>query len=355
MRDDGTILVPVLDTVGQFMVSSVVNDFGQFWITLPKDFNLDYLKRDYRVVFWRKPAGGSMYIEFSGLMRTFITEDDENGNTIHKVGGPSLEYLLSSRVINADPTSALATQTDVADDMIKTFVTNHLGASAGSRAISSTYFSVAANAGLGPTITMTVPYRNLLDVLKDISNAARLAGTETYFRMRPTGNTTFILETQTGQPGIDRTATNSGLIFGKEFGNLTSPKLVEDWMGESNYVYGLGQMSGTAYNVQPAEDTSRSTGSVFALREGVAQINAEDSASILSGAQKAVIENRPVKQFTGQPQSVDGAIYGKDWDKFDKVNTTYNGLYFPSVIRGTTVTVDASGKEDIQATMEAYL
>jgi hypothetical protein len=342
-RDDGTRLC-IIDTVGAFSMTSIVNNVGNFTLTLPQGFNKTLIARDRRILFWRRPASGSMYLEFEGLIRKITTSADEYGNITRIIGGPSLEYLLSGRVVPWTAGQTTATQTMTADNMLKYVAWMNAGTSAeATRQYSSTVFSVQSYTTSGPTVTKTFGYRGALDVMREVCDAARQYGTETYFSIFPTGSVTFEYRTQINQPGSDRTGAGNTIIFGLEYGNLKNPRLIEDWTNEYNYVYALA----SDQTVTTAAD-SRGQSSLFALRETTVRGGVAD-------ARAKVVASRPALTFTAELLSVPRSIYGLDWRFGDRVTITFDGRQFAALVRSVTISVNETGAETISSLVEAYL
>ena len=361
-RDDGTRL-KVLDTVASFEYTLAVNTYGHFVVNLPFGFDKNLLRYDHRIYFWRKPEGGAMSLDFEGLIRIPSEWADERQKLFRAIEGYSLEYLIEGRLIAASTASTAANKVDNADDLLKAFVRDHLGANAvAARQISSTYFSVASDLALGPTIYRGASYEFLLDTLRGICDSSRGAGTELFFRIAPTTDSSnevksFEFRTYTGQPGADRTSdVANGLIFGMEYGNLRNPKLVQDATEEANVMYALGQGLEDIRLVQTAEDTARSGRSIFGRREGKVEANNEpDPNAVQDLADAELVNRRPKDHFTGDLVSTERTLYGRDWKHGDKVTVTFAGRQFDALVQAVTVAVDGNGNEFIQTQAEAYL
>lgn len=353
-RDDGRRLI-IIDNPTSFWCTKTVNNIGGWEIVLPSDFDKALIAKDRRIKFWRKPEGGAMYQEFQGFLRRWSYSADEDGAITRVIGGASLNYLISGRVVAYKSTTSQAQKTDQADDFLKALALENLGASAGTdRVLASSYFTIANDVSLGPSITKGMSYRNLLDVFREICNTARNLGTEVYFDLVPNGDSAFMLMTYTGQRGLNRTGAG-GLIFGQENGNLIKPKLDYDAMNETNVVYGLGAGEGPARDVQSAQDTARMTASLFARREDTVEASTETSAGVLAKAQSKVVEGRPLGRFSGTLQSAPGSVYGKDWGFGDKVKVSFDDEQYTVMVRSVTCAVNGRGVEDVTSLAEAYL
>jgi len=357
--------VDLVEGVVKFSYTLAVNSYGPFSLTLPEEVDLNILALDNRVLFWRRPPGGQLSLDYEGFIRKRRTMADRSGNIVRVVSGYSLEYLLAGRQVAYPAGHAQASQTDQADDMLKAIARFNLGSSAltgnGRKSngdLSTTFFSVEADAAGGPSITKAFSYRNVLDVLKEIAQAARTAGTEVYFAIRPTTEAAFEFQTRIGQPGRDRTSDTGqgGLIFGLDRGNLELPILEEDATDEVNYAYALGQGEGANRVIQTAEDTTRSQRSLWGKREGKIDARQNSSAAgVTDEADSLLVARRPVNMFSAKLLSRPGSVYGLDWWFGDRVTVSFDARQFDALVRAVTVSVDETGREEIDTMLEAYL
>lgn len=368
-QPNGTRLA-VMDLAGDFTYTRALNGAGFFSIALPFEFDQTLLKPDNRVYIWRKPVGGAMAIAFAGLLRRIVTSTDAAAKTSRLIQGPGMNYLLAGRVAAyvEGNTNVDTTVTPVAaDDLLKAIVRTNLGSTAtvangrkASGVIDASYFGVAANLTLAPTLALAFSYRNVLDICKEICDASRTAGTELYFDIVPAiedGDThTVEFRTYIGQPGKDRTADgDSPMTFGLEFENLAEPELIEDGTDEVNRAYGLGQGQEAERIIEYADDVTRQAASLWALREGTAQALVDTSAGVQDVADAALAAGRPQTTFTAKLRSVTGYTMGVDWDWGDRVQGSYDGRDFEALVRAVTVSVNGDGYESIDAAIEGYL
>ena len=348
LHADGTRL-KTIDTAGPFSMTSVIGGVGTFSLVLPQGFDKSLIAIDRRVRFNRKPAGGAQYVEFEGILRHPRTEQDDNDLYKRTLMGPSLEYIVSSRVIQADVGDAKSDKTGAIDDLMKAYVAEQLGASAGARQMAAGLFTADGNVTLGPSTTKSASYRVLADTLHELSDAARAAGNEVYWGIVPTPPG-FVFRTYVGQPGADRSTTNP-LIFGPKRGNLRRGVLDEDWTNEANSAIALGLGTGAA-RITTAT-AARSTNSLLALRE--VTVSQPTATGGTEAANSLLTASRPAITFTGELQSTGNTIYGRDFFKFDKVLIDFDDRQFPGFIRSVTVSVDENGYETIIPYVEAYL
>jgi hypothetical protein len=187
--------------------------------------------------------------------------------TIQLKGVDANDLLFRRHIINFSGTDG-ANKTDFTDDMMKEYVDEQAvtdgsdpAASFGTRAI--TGLSIQADTSSGPSISRSASWRNLADLLTDLSKASRAEGTEVFWDVKETvgtGSISFNFQTKTGQPGADLT---SSVVFDEARGNLEESSLTEDYTQEVNYVYGLGQGQGENRTVQQVWDADRINASAY--------------------------------------------------------------------------------------------
>lgn len=366
-RDDGQRLT-ILDQAGPFTFTRAANSEGFFSIPLPQGFDRSLLAFHRRVYFWRKPVGGALSIAFAGFITRIVTTTNANGHTSRYIQGPGLNWILRGRdaAYPEANTNVDTTATPVAaDDLLKAIVRTNQGATAtvangrfSSGVINASYFGVAADLTLGPVLAQAFSYKVVLDVLREICDASRQAGTELYFEVVPAiedgSQHTVEFQTFIGQPGKDRTADSAGggLTFGLDFGNMAEPELVEDATDEVNRAYGMG-LDGL---VVVSDDVTRQSRSIWALREGLApSLMAETVQAITDAADAAVTAGRPKTTLACKLLSVPGYTYGLQWDFGDRVTVSYDGRQGDALVRAVTISVDENSQESIDAVVETYL
>jgi hypothetical protein len=353
---DGVIIAP-LDAALSFEYTVVVNDVGRISVSLPGDFDPDLIAKDNRITIWRKAPQGALRQMIHGLLTWWQWSDDDAGQTTLRIAGPSLNGLLRRRIVAYAAGSAQTSKTGTVDDLMKEIVDENFGPSAAAaRQLSA--LSIGADASAGPSISKAFAWRRVLDVLNDLSGAARTAGNEVYFGMSARTAGAFEFETFVGQPGIDRrTGTAHPLLFSVELGNLRSPSLTIDYDSEENFIYCGGKGEGALRRVKTAEDTTRSGLSALARSEGFADARneADTDASVQAEADAALVAGRPVVRFEASIVDREGARYGLDWDVGDRVSASYAGQTFDNcLIRSVHVSVNSQRAESIDAKLEWF-
>lgn len=350
---NGNRLCPPLENAKSFTYTHAMHNLGFFSVVLPESFMRELVGIDRRVLFFRKPDNASMKRDFVGFTRRKVTETDTNSVTTRLAQGYSANHLLDGRIVYAAAGSSQAQKTAAVDNMMKAIVTEQAGTSAATaRQFDSAFFSVQDNSSSGPSLTKGFAYRPMLDVLRELNEASRQAGTEVFFQVMPLDIDKFVFVTSTTQLGRD---VSDRVEFSLERENLSSVRLVEDWSNERNFGYGLGGDTGADRYIATSEVTERSGISWYGRREVTKDARTQDDAGAQTAAYAIVTEHRPLTTFAGAIKSIPGCAYGVDWYYGDRVAVSYDGRTFDAIIRAVTVSVDEGGKETISARLEAYL
>ena len=362
LTNDRGVRLVLLDNVEQFNWNRVVNGIGRCSVVLPDGFDRGLIGIDYRIEIWRAAEEGlPLALENSFMIRRPHTETNTATTTKIDLNGVGGNDLLKRRVVAWVAGSAEARKTDFIDDMMKDIVRENLGALAGndpdgnSRSFDAAFFSVDPDTGLGPSITKSFSWRNVLDVLQDLSEAAREAGDQVYFAVEPANVTDYIFKTYINQLGQDRRFPGgfNPITFSVEDGNIEFPSLDEDYDEELNYVYGAGQGEGAGRNIQTAFDLAAMNRSIWGRREGFRDSRQEDTdAGVTAEAQAKLSEGRPKRRFSAELTSIAGSRYGLDWGFGDRVTVTYADRQFDAMIWSVSISVDEDGLETVIGRVE---
>ena len=344
----------LLDNIEMFQWTRIVNGIGRCTIILKDDLPEHMIDIDRRIEIRRAPEDKEFNLENYYFIRR--PERDTDQNNINRLTVYSLDpnELLKRRIVAYAAGSAQANKTDFIDDMMKEIVYENLGAGAiAARDMTGSGFTIAPDAGLGPSITKSFARRNVLTILQDLSDIARNEGTEVYFAVVPNG-LDFRFETYIGQPGLDRTYdTADPIIFSLEFGNLLMPTLEEDFEDEVNYVYGGGQGEGVGRTIVEVNDAVRINRSIWNRREAFRDARHEATAAgVEDEAQARLAEGRPKRRFAGILISTPTTRYGTDWNLGDRCGISYAGQQFDGLIRAISGSVNREGFERVEARVE---
>ena len=350
--------IAYLSDVGPFSYTKALNADGDFSISLPPTVKLRELAKDQLIRISRRPPGGVLAADFAGIIRDWSSAQVSSGFS-RSIMGPGMGWVLSGRVVAYPAGHAQAEKTDEADDMMRAIVRYNLGSSAttangrkATASLSSAAFSVQADVGLGPSLSLGFSYHNVADVLRKISNAARAAGTPVYWEMVPNG-TAFEFRVNVGQLGQDLTSGRNALTFGPEFGNFSGGRLTFLSRDERNYSYALGKGQKDLRNVQVSEDTARSQASIWSLREGaVEDTQLTTDAALIDRADAETMAGRPLWVLEGDLVSTEDTQYQRDWNLGDLVKVSFDGFQSPALVRAVTVAVDGVGRETVTGAIE---
>lgn len=349
----------VLTEISEFRYSRVVNGIGSFVLQMPADaIEERFLRPDYRVIFMRGVDERPQRVERWYFMRKFTWATDTSGNEVVIVEGPCLNDLLRRRIVAYAAGTAQADKTDYADDMMKEIIKQNMGGSSVmARRWSNDGLAVEGDLSHGPLLTKSFAWRNVLDVLGDLSEAARDAGTEVYFDLVPAIDATYdiVFATFTGQRGSDRRAVASmnPAIFSLEYGNLDTPQMIQDYGYEVTYVYGGGQGEEEARTIEEMSDSERLNRSAFGRIEDWQDARNEDSdAGVQDAARSRLASGRPRVRFIGVLRDMPSSRYGVEWDFGDRVTVAYRGQQYDGMIRSVVIGVDNQAVETIDARVE---
>lgn len=365
-RDTGDRLA-LLDTYINFEYAKTVNEIGAFTVTMPitwLDANPDILDIDRRINIWRKVDTGLTQIVFAGFVRRLAYTTDEKGMTTITISGPSLDDLARRRIIAyADEPSYDGISTDsekigAADNAMKAFVSGNMGllATDTARRISSTYFAVETNLTLGPTVSLNAPHRNLFDVLNDLADQSRGAGTELYWSFVPVDDAK--VEFRVNKTYLNEDHTLSAphpVLLGIDYGNLVEASLEIDWSEEVNYIYAAGQGEDIGYNETTVSDSARLNQSIWARTEawGDVRENPDDiDGGVTASANQALAEGRPRRRFSAQLIDSVGTRYGLHYNFGDRVTAEYRGHQYDCLVRSIRAQVEDTGKETLEIRLE---
>lgn len=350
---------------GALEYTNVVGDIGPFNISLPyPQFDITKARKDARLVVWRKPPGGARYLDYAGLVRSDpIPEIYQRGSELYCIlRGVSYNHVLKRRHIAYKVNAAGFQHAGAADDVMKTFVYENLGAGAiAARDISAVGFTIQANVTAGTSISKQASFDNLLDVLKDISDDShKTEATCAYFGVVPLNNGWQMeFRTNIGQWGNDHrhpsgpsgvTGAQGPVVLSLGRQNIDNASLINSSVDEITDVYGLGPGDGTTRNVQEASDAARIGASPLNRIESTVNANncvgATANADILAMAQAAVRAGRPRRSFSASIVDVPGTVYGKHYGCGDYVTTEFVKNIMDCRIEAVTVNVNTSERDE---------
>lgn len=355
LTTDAGVRLKQLSTALGLSASKADGKISWFFLNLPISFDLNLINRDRLVQIWRAPEGGRLGLWQVYFLRKWTYANQDGRETI-LIEGPDTKDLLRRRIVAAYASSAQASKTDYADDMMKEVVTQAIAdgvaptPTAGTRVWSN--LSIAADVSAGPSITKSFPFDYLMTpagsgVIPLLQKTAKENGTEVFFDIVPnavgTNSISFMFQTYIGQPGQD---VSNQVVFDLSRGNLKNPSLTYDWSEEENYIYGAGQGERSGRNVQQVYDSDRYNASIWNRCEGFADARNESTdAGVQSAANSKLNEGRGKIRFVADLVDTEGTRFGRDWDFGYLVKTRYKNIEFNSIIRSVTLAIDKNGEK----------
>lgn len=336
------------------------NAVGRWSLTIPDGLIDDALiQRDAMVELWRAVPGRRPDLITVGFTRA-VRYSDEGGVDMLTLRGPDANELLYTRIVTEGAINQYSRKTSTAaDDVMKDIVRRSMDSSAADsdRDLSDYGLTVEADAGGGPTISRSYPRKFVLQVLQEIANAARAAGTRVLFGIVPIpkGDTLdFEFRTWITRRGADRTQTGGNpTFFGKEWGNLEAPDLVYDYSNEVTVVYAGGQGEGDDREVVEVEDSDRRNATPWNRREVWVDAATQNTTDEITEAARTTLDmERPRIVFNGTLKDTPQTRYGVDWEFGDTVTAEHRGLQFDGDVDKVRLDKSRDGLEVIETHIE---
>lgn len=324
-----------------FSFSRSVNSPGSFLLYFMRragETEAQFLARmavfeiDGQVEFWRRwpeqGIGWQLEGEFLTLdLRAYATVE---GGMMLYVSGRGYLDLLGRRIVE-DPTgSAEARKQGVAETVIKEYVEEQCGPTAGARALPGLTVQAdgaTGNAG-GP---WGKQYQVVLDVVQEIRSTG--GGDVDVVGVGPAA---FEFRWYLGQRGTDRTAT---ILFALERGNMEAPELSLSHHSEITAVLVGGQGEEADRELVWRTDPARIALSPWNRREAFRDARQEpDTAGLEALGDASLQEGSPKETLTFTPLQVPGCLLGKDYFFGDLVAAQFMGYSATKQVAGYTYT-----------------
>jgi len=410
LLDDGGKRIALLKNYAFFSYARALNNLGTFQIGFPfneylKLINNPFFSPDWRIDVWRAPTHDApLRREQTYLLRKYsiYTRDSDNVQMIILYGHDAKDLLERRYIVQAAGYSETQ-KTGYIDDMMKEIVREQMlynnavdpdGTLDPNRAFPIGEFAVQGDLSLGPLVSQTFADRNVLEVLKELSETSKqlnetnsLIYRKIYFDVVPfetKGLIEYILDEQDASSpildemgigildelsqvystelawrfetyadlyGQDRT---SGIIYSVENGNLESPYLSKTHMEEINTVYVKGFGRGDSRPWDEIADDAAVNLSRWNRREGFQDASSEpDQDNLADYAYSVLYANEAIEELTAVFLNTPGgpdtpqSLYGIDWDLGDILPVQYAGKYFEIEVVIVYVSVNADGQETI--------
>jgi hypothetical protein len=307
---------------------------------------------DGRVGAWRSFAQRAPVLDCDAL---FLARDYTWGPHWQGVTCYHVNELLERRIIAYDAGSAYTGKTDTADDLIKAYASQNMGAGVvvadrdgGSTYAAQTdisaYVTIQADLSLAPSLTDASTRRRLDRIVAELSQAAATQGAYLVAEIVPSGaqGRSLELRTYVNQRGIDRRAgTAQELIFSEDRGNIENVTVRELHREEATVVIAGGAGVESARAIEVAMDATRLAASPLNRRELFIEHSDITTSTVLQAkAQAALRANAPTITIEGDLIPTPSATRGIHYNLGDLVTVEHRAGSFD--VRLETLSVRVS-------------
>ncbi len=322
-----------------------------YGVVMPSQFRIDR-----KVQVWRSTATGPLRLKRSYMIRRIRDVTDENGVSRLMIYGRDGLYLLTGRPLMYYAGSAQANKTAPADDWMKAVVRENEGALASDplRAWAAANFTVEVDFSLGPSVTRSMAYKNVLGILQELAAASQTAGNPIWFDVVDASPTKYQFRTYKGQIGIDRTYPDgfSPIELRTDDETLAQPDLDIDYTDEANVVYVGGPGDGAVKPIVTRTDTVRRDRSLWSRREIYVDASNEDTNGQNAMGDAALWNAKPKVKFSAELGNKILEQYGDTWDVGWKMTAVHRDQQYGILVRGVDIKVDKQGLETIKPKLE---
>lgn len=309
-------------------------------------------KLDNRIEPWRQVGVNSPYLDGDTVffVRQWGWKIDQFGREVYRIKAYDPNFLLQGR-IDAYPSGdaqAKITATP-ADNAIKDIISDNLGATSSDTTRSiATLMTIAADLNLGPNIDKEYSHRVVLDVLQEICENSKQAGTYLTWDIVYTSPTTLEFRTYVGQRGNDHGSTsNQPVIVSRNARNLEEPEAYEDHLEEYNYIYAGGQGDGAGRVIKTASSNNQYLSPLNRRELWIDARQCELDDSVTAEAEAGLAANAYKQIFSGRVIDTDGCQYGVHYRYGDIVWAEYRGKGYSAHLSTIHVMVE-EGRETFE-------
>ena len=227
-----------------------------------------------------------------------------------------------------DVTNAYSAKTGNADNLIKAFVRENIGATTTDTARRLADLTVTADTSLAPSTTKHASRKNLLTTLQDLAADSRAQGTYLTWGWSFAENA-YTFDTRINQWGVNHGSTSADtIIISQEHGNLLEPEIIEDYSAERNVIKIGGLGEGDARVIGSATGT-RAAVTPFSRKEYFTSGTSTDSSAALTGEANTELQaQRARRTFTGRVAETNVLRFGVHFNYGDLVIGSYAGRTF---------------------------
>jgi len=330
-----------------------VGKVGALRLTMPATFDDSLFKLDGRIGVWRAINGRPPKLDGETI---FFIRKWEYTTYTTTITAYSANHLRGRRIVDYFAGTAYSSKTTptAAGNLIKTFVSeNMLSGIVGAdrqgvetQADISTYLTNQANLGDGATQAMQCAWRNLEDVIQELSDGSTQAGTYLVADIVAPTESTLQLRTYATVRGEDHRASSAQpVILSEDAGSLANCLLVVDRSEEITFAIAGGSGEKTQRLIRTSLDAARMAESPFNRVEQFGDYsNVSDATALQNLADAMVRAGRPRIEFSANVVETAGATRGIQYDLGDMVTAAFRGQQYDSRLDVVEVAVGGGGQ-----------
>lgn len=337
------------------------NDEGAMTLVIPPVIPFSYFGQDTIIEIWRSIDGGPLKLEGDTiwLVDDIIWKVD-GAEELLTISAHDAKTILARRYHLFYAGTSDARYTGPADDAMKSVVSKNMTSAADPDRYIYTdsivgitgRITVDANTGALPVIDRAFAWRQLLDLMKEISAEATAGGTWGGFTfVADPATQTLRFVTFAGSSGVDRRMGGpSPLLLSPDAGSLVDVSLRYNWRESWNVSIAAGQGEGKARILSQAQNVGPAYQSPFSWREHF--FDATNSANLTEVESAALADMRlgePKLHFEATIQDTQSVRYGRDYGLGWIVSAQSKGLTFDCRVIQVHVSIDQAGGERVAA------
>lgn len=328
---------------------SVGNPIAPLTLTLPGSVDDTVFKLDGRIGVWRSVAGRPPTLDGQAMWLIRAWEYGPQGSYT-KIYAYHANHLTTRR-ITAYPAGSSYTDksADAADDLIKEFAAQNLGAGivgadrdgSDTQADISAYLTIQADLGLGASVAKAATRRKLDRVIQELAEASATAGTYLACEIVAPSESTLELRTYAQLRGVDHTASSAQpVILSERRGNVENVILRIDRRNEVTFVIAGGAGEGDARTIATAVDATRMAESPLnRIEQFVEDSNVTDTAQLQNMADAALRAGEPLIEIDADLVETPATTRGLHFDLGDRLTVEHRGMQFDVRLDAVVVTV----------------
>ncbi len=314
-----------------------VGNVGALRLTVPVTFDDSLFRLDGRIGVWRSINGRTPTLDGQTVFLIRAWEYTEQTTTITAY---SANHLRTRRIIDYFAGSSYSSKITPAraGNLIKAFLNENMLAGivgadrqgAETQADISAYLSKQADLADGELLAMQCAWRNLDDVIREISDASTYGGTYMVADIVAVSEQLLELRTYATVRGVDhRASSGAPVILSPESGSLANCRLIVDRSDEVTFAIAGGSGEQDQRLIRTSLDTARMGESPFNRIEQFGDYtNISDAGALQDVADAMVQAGRPRIEFTADVVETDGATRGIHYDIGDMVTAGFRNLQY---------------------------